>query len=96
MPSLEADDLVLAAVEASGGQLQGRTRLQKLIYLTSAASGREAQLGYRANYYGPYSALVAGALESQVSRQVLHEHVEVLGSRSPRFFGDDGEMKRYT
>jgi len=91
---LDVDDLVLAALQASGGVISGRTRLQKLIFFASQVLKVDA--GYRPHYYGPYSAEVAATVDGQVSRRVLQEVREVFGSGAPQFPGHDGALRRYT
>ena len=89
---LDANDLVLAAVDASGGRIQGRTRLQKLVFFVSTLMGIDA--GFRPHYYGPYSQLVSSTAESQASRGVLHEVVQQYSGVSG-FSGNDDEYRRY-
>ncbi len=91
---LDTDDLVLAALEASGGVVVGRTRLQKLVYLASQVLHTDC--GYRPHYYGPYSSEVAATVDGQVSRRVLAEMPETFGAGAPQFPGHDGELRRYT
>jgi hypothetical protein len=84
----------LAALQASGGVVEGRTRLQKLVYFASRLLGVEA--GYRPHFYGPYSSEVASVVDSQVSRGVAQEVRESLGFAPPQFPGHDGELRRYS
>ena len=91
---LDIDALVLAAMEASGGIVQGRTRLQKLVYFASELL--QINCGYRPHYYGPYSSDVAAHVSSQVSRGVLSEVLETFATNEPQFPGNDGELRRYT
>jgi len=89
---LDTDDLVLAAMDASGGRVEGRTRLQKLVFFISTLMDIDA--GYRPHFYGPYSQLISSTAESQASRGVLREVVESYpGTRG--FSGNDDEYRRY-
>jgi uncharacterized protein YwgA len=74
---LDVDDLVLLVVHANGEKLTGRTKLQKVIYFLSEMLRIPA--GYRAHFYGPYSATVAETVDAQVSRGVLAEQRDDLG-----------------
>src|SRR5579872_2376708 len=46
----------------SGGEIWGRTKLQKTIYFLGILTGNLEDLGYRAHYYGPYSDSVTAAV----------------------------------
>jgi uncharacterized protein YwgA len=89
---LDVDDLVLAAIEASGGRIEGRTRLQKLVFFVSTLLDVDA--GYRPHLYGPYSSVVSATAESQASRGVVRETVEEFPSTSG-FAGHDDDFRRY-
>ena len=52
-------DVVLLAYKAFGGTVKGKTMLQKRVYFLSVFLN--ADLGYEAHYYGPYSEAVATA-----------------------------------
>jgi len=52
-------DFVLLGYKAFGGSIRGKTMLQKRIYFLSVML--DANLGYGAHYYGPYSSAVAAA-----------------------------------
>jgi uncharacterized protein YwgA len=56
-------DFVHLVMYAADGTVKGRTKLQKLVYFAGALTGKLDDLGYRAHYYGPYSAEVAGAVD---------------------------------
>ncbi len=89
---LDADDLIFAALQASGGRIEGRTKLQKLVFFLSEMLGIDA--GYWPHFYGPYSSAVSAAAESQASRGALRETVEEFpGVRG--FAGNDDEFRRY-
>ena len=92
MSSLDADDLVLAVIDACDGTVEGRTVLQKLAYLVSESMGVNA--GYQPHYYGPYSEKVAAAVRGQISRGLLNETPETFDNSG--FAAHDFPHKRYT
>ncbi|MEX2173894.1 MAG: hypothetical protein WD872_05995 [Pirellulaceae bacterium] len=56
-------DFVHLSLHAMGGEIRGKTKLQKTIYFLGVLTGRLDELGFRAHYYGPYSSEVAGAVD---------------------------------
>src|SRR5687767_15059420 len=56
-------DFVHLVLQAMGGEINGRTKLQKSVYFIGVLSGTIEDLGYRPSYYGPYSAEVAAAAD---------------------------------
>lgn len=82
-------NLVLLILSELGGHVEGKTRVQKLVYFVGELIGRD--LGYRPHYYGPYSQDVADALV------ILKLHGFLSETRTP--FGTDavwgGEKARY-
>lgn len=73
-------DFVLLAYGAFGGAISGKTNLQKKIYFLGVGLGKESKLGYRAHYYGPYSAAVAEANSELKSLGYLSECSTSWGS----------------
>lgn len=59
--TIDAYDFVHLALFAVGGEIKGKTRLQKTVYFLGVLTDSVDQLGYRAHYYGPYSQEVANA-----------------------------------
>jgi uncharacterized protein YwgA len=55
-------DFVHLVLYAMGGEVRGKTKLQKTAYFAGLLSGTVDELGYRPHFYGPYSAEVAGAV----------------------------------
>lgn len=51
---MNAADVVVAVIRLSGGELFGRTRLQKTVYLLDRC-GADIGLTFSYHYYGPYS-----------------------------------------
>ena len=67
----ESGELVTGVIALNGGQIAGKTRLQKTFYLLEAC-GLESGFDYEYHHYGPYSfeltqatddAVVAGLIE---------------------------------
>jgi uncharacterized protein len=62
-------------VRDAGGQVVGRTKLQKLIYLL-VASGLEQNVPFIYKHYGPYSELAADAARSASLLGLMSEREE--------------------
>lgn len=56
-------DFVHLALLAAGGEVKGRTMLQKRVYFMGILCNCLEELGYEAHYYGPFSAEVEGAVD---------------------------------
>lgn len=82
-------DGVLILLDAAGGQIAGRTTIQKLGYFSTVRGAIRAR--YRPHYYGPYSADIAGAIQTLVSYGFIEERVETPGGT-----GTTPDWKRYT
>lgn len=79
------------ALCALGGQINGRTKLQKTIYFLGILSGNLDALGYRAHYYGPYSDAVAAAVNRLKALGFLQQTSLHTGA-----YGEDGfEIARH-
>ena len=63
LTSERASEKVAQIVRDAGGQIIGRTRLQKLAYLLEV-SGLGAGFAFKYKHYGPYSEDLANAAES--------------------------------
>lgn len=59
-------------VHDAGGELVGRTRLQKIAYLMQLA-GFESNFAFEYRHYGPYSEQLAQAMEIAVLLGPVHE-----------------------
>lgn len=59
--SIDTYDFVHLSIYAMGGEIRGKTTLQKKIYFLGALTGCLDELGYRPHFYGPYSDEVADA-----------------------------------
>lgn len=84
-------DFVHLVLLASGGRMQGRTKLQKTVYFVGALTDQLETLGYRAHYYGPYSSDVSGALDELRGLGFLTQNVSTGSSYDSKGF----EMTRY-
>ena len=76
---MNAYDFVHLAMVALGGEIKGKTKLQKTIYFMGVMSGSLRDLGYQAHFYGPFSADVADAVGRLKSVGFVHETSEGTG-----------------
>ncbi len=60
-------DFVHLALHAMGGEIAGKTKLQKTVYFLGVMTECLEELGYGAHYYGPYSAEVAEGADRLVA-----------------------------
>jgi len=88
---MDAEDIVLGIIDALDRQVSGRTYLQKMAYFVSRLL--PAQIGFEPHYYGPYSRLVSAEVDRAVSRGILSEDREEIGSSLSR---KQFESVRYT
>lgn len=70
---MKVRDFVVLAYGAFEGKIIGKTNLQKKVYFLGAGLNKVKELGYRAHYYGPYSAAVAEANSELKSLGYLSE-----------------------
>lgn len=47
-------DFVALTLREAGGEICGKTKLQKLLYFVGVLTDCLDELGYRAHFYGPY------------------------------------------
>jgi uncharacterized protein YwgA len=71
---------------AVGGEIQGRTKVQKTVYFVGILSNNLAELGFRPHFYGPYSDAISEALIKLKSREFLTESVFGAGTIGSRGF----------
>ncbi len=71
----EGDRLVAEVILASGGQIVGRVRLQKVFYLLDRL-GLRSGFAYEYHHYGPYSADLAEAAEDSTAFGLITERFE--------------------
>ena len=86
---MDTDQLVLLIVHAAGGAMRGKTLLQKRGYFLSVA--KQLDLGYRAHYYGPYSAEVESGLSKAKALGFIGEQTSTFSAADKKGF----ERKRY-
>jgi uncharacterized protein YwgA len=89
--AMKAYDFVHLVLHAASGKVQGRTKLQKMVYFAGVLTGMLEELGYRAHYYGPYSSTVSAAVEELRSLGFLEQRVASGGAIDPQGF----EVARY-
>jgi hypothetical protein len=81
---------LISLIDANGGEVQGRTLLQKRAYFVSLLTGIKVSLGFDAHYYGPYSATVDGTVAEMKNLGFIEEASTGFGVVSGGF-----EMRRY-
>jgi len=79
-------DFVQLTFHAMGGEIKGKTKLQKVVYFLGLATGHAEELGYRAHYYGPYSDEVASSVERLKTLGFLDHTVSGMGVADRRGF----------
>jgi uncharacterized protein YwgA len=89
--AMKTYDFVHLVIHAAGGSVQGRTKLQKLVYFVGAITGNLERLGYRVHFYGPYSPDVAGAVQELRGLKFLEQHGVSFGGTDRSGF----EIGRY-
>lgn len=80
----DGEAVICDTLEAAGGLLIGRIRLQKTIYLLSKM-GMAAPFSFIYHHYGPYSADLANALDFSVGFGMVDEIIERRKSDGARF-----------
>ncbi len=88
---METHEFVLLVMRAVGGQIQGKTKLQKTVYFLGVLTNRLESLGYRAHFYGPYSDEVSDAITTLKTIGVVDQNVVGGGSVDQSGF----EVRRY-
>lgn len=83
---MKAYDFVHLVIYAAGGEIQGRTKLQKMVYFAGVLTSKLDDLGYRPHYYGPYSSRVTAAVEDLYSLGFLEQRVSGAGTIDPHGF----------
>ncbi|MEF3366065.1 hypothetical protein V3H18_05895 [Methylocystis sp. 9N] len=69
------DDIVVGVVALSGGELVGRIRLQKIVYLLEQ-KGLKSDAKFTYHHYGPYSEAIADAVTDAKFWDTLEETTE--------------------
>ncbi len=87
-------DFVHLTLAAMGGEIQGRTKLQKTVYFLGVITDSLDGLGYRPHFYGPYSFEVADAIDQLKSLGFVDQNVATAGSAAESGPGVTGEERR--
>jgi len=87
---MDARDFVAITLLKAGGEIRGKTKLQKLVYFVGVLTDRLDDLGYRAHFYGPYSDEVAYAVSQLKTIGAVDQNVTDWGIDRSGF-----EVKRY-
>ena len=87
---MDLRDFVALTMLAAGGEVQGKTKLQKLVYFMGVLSEQLDELGYRPHFYGPYSDEVAYAIGQLCGIGVVDQNETEWGYDRRGF-----EVKRY-
>ena len=83
-PEMSPDKLVLLILDGAGGELRGKTLLQKRAYFLAAMANMD--FGFRPHYYGPYSPEVERGLAQAKAQGFVEETVQSFGSHDQRGF----------
>jgi uncharacterized protein YwgA len=73
-------DFVHLSLLAVGGEIKGKTKLQKTVYFLGLMTGQLDRLGYNAHYYGPYSGEVAESVSTLEGVGFISSSVASVGS----------------
>ncbi len=88
---MSAYDFVHLTLHALGGEIKGKTKLQKTMYFVGLLTETLDDLNYRPHFYGPYSAEVAGAVDRLRSLGFVEQNITGRGSVDQAGF----EVARY-
>lgn len=80
MSDISPSDVVLALLKNHGGQIKGRTVLQKLAYFCSVMLKQD--LGYSPHYFGPFSRQVESAADQLALSGLVSQNSTVIGSNN--------------
>ncbi len=80
----EREEVVAAVVSAAGGQVVGRVRLQKLVYLLEQL-GLDSSFEFEYHHYGPYSRDLDNAIADAWAFDVVDEKFEHRVSDGARY-----------
>jgi uncharacterized protein YwgA len=77
-------NIILLALDAFGGSIDGKTLLQKRLYFLSQLLRRNSDLqpgfAYDAHFYGPYSSVVAADVTTLVNQGFIREDTSYFGA----------------
>ena len=83
---MKTHDFVHLALDAAGGEIKGRTKLQKTVFFLGILTGHLDDLGYRPHFYGPYSDTVATSVNGLKSLGFVEESTASAGTINSRGF----------
>jgi uncharacterized protein YwgA len=87
---MKANEFVTLALLAVGGEIKGKTKLQKTVYFLGIMTDCLEELGYRPWFYGPYSDDVEAALTWAKTIGTVDQNVSARGFDQSGF-----EVRRY-
>jgi len=90
--NLKPRAIILLAIDAFGGQVGGKTLLQKRLYFTEILLGENLGLDFDAHFYGPYSALINSELTTLKLQNQVRENTDNYGVLDKAGF----EMRRFS
>jgi hypothetical protein len=89
--TLKPRAIILLAIDSFGGQVGGKTLLQKRLYFTEVLMRENLGLEFDAYYYGPYSALINSELSTLKLQRQIREDASTYGYSNESGF----EMRRF-
>jgi len=89
--NLKPRSIILLAIDAFGGKVDGKTLLQKRLYFTEIVLHENLGFEFDAHYYGPYSAVINSELSTLKLQGQLREDASSYGYSDQ----SDFEMRRY-
>lgn len=81
---MDREDIVRAVIAAAGGEVTGRVRLQKIVYLLDQL-GLKSGFGYEYYHYGPYSLDLTAATEDAKAFKLVEEQIDYRRSDGAQF-----------
>jgi uncharacterized protein YwgA len=81
---IDREDIVAAVIDAAGGELTGRVRLQKVVYLLDQL-GLGSGFEYDYHHYGPYSRDLDNATADAQAFDLIDETFRHRGSDGARY-----------
>jgi len=81
---MDREDIVSAVIAAAGGEVTGRVRLQKIVYLLDQL-GLKSGFEYEYYHYGPYSSDLTAATEDAKAFDLVEEQIDYRRSDGAQF-----------
>ncbi len=78
--NVSAQDVVLLLLKHHGGEIHGKTVLQKVAYFVSVRTNRD--LSFSPHFFGPYSRTLQNALDLLVLSGSVEEQERVIGTNT--------------